>query len=93
MNVWVSSVFHPNDVQGAHEAMDKAPNILFTTRPSQQPILRIITSFEFRFLHADHAPVLTLLPGALSQMKLGHINPLTFHPPNNRFTSSLCVAG
>jgi hypothetical protein len=82
MQVWVASMVHPNDMQHAHEAMDNAPNILFTITPSQQPILPSITSFKFRFLHADHAPFLTLSPRALSRMKLGHINPLTFHLPN-----------
>jgi hypothetical protein len=82
IQVWLSSPLHPNDIQHAHDAMDNAPNILFTITPSQQPILRIITSFEFWFLHPDHAPFMTLSPRALYQMKLGHINPFTFHSPN-----------
>jgi hypothetical protein len=85
------SMLQRKDRQRAHEAIDKTPNTLFTTTPSQQPILRMMTSFQFRFLSADNAPFLTLSPLDLSQIKLGQIDPLTFYPPNesSRFNNRL----
>jgi arginine/lysine/ornithine decarboxylase len=60
MQVWESSMIHWKDRQRTHEAMDNAPNILFTTTSSQQLILRILTTFQFRFLPAENDRFMTL---------------------------------
>jgi transposase len=58
------------------------PDISLTATPSEQPVLRILTTLEFQLLPPDGFPFMTLSPLALAQLKQNQTDLFTFRPSN-----------